>query len=99
VLWEAEDDAVLRFRCRVGHAYGAESLLEAEAEVVEEALWTALRALQEQGHLARRVARRLRAHNLPERAERYERQAVESEQHVSVLREVLLGHHGGEEGE
>src|SRR5436190_21569072 len=28
-LWESPDESMLRFRCRVGHAFGAESLLQA----------------------------------------------------------------------
>jgi hypothetical protein len=36
---------------------------------------------------------------LSQRAERYEQQAIESEQHVSVLREVLLGRDGGKQRE
>jgi two-component system chemotaxis response regulator CheB len=32
VLWELRDGELLRFRCRVGHAYGAERLLAAQTE-------------------------------------------------------------------
>ncbi len=47
VLWEVEDGPVLRFRCRVGHAWSAESLLAQQADGVEGALWMALRALED----------------------------------------------------
>jgi len=99
VLREVDDDALLRFRCRVGHAFGAQSLLDAESEAVDHALWTALRALEERIELSRRIARRLRKRELDKRAERYERQAVESQAHVKVLREVLLGRNGDDAGE
>ena len=35
-----------RFRCRVGHAYGLNSLHEALANYVENSLWSSLQALQ-----------------------------------------------------
>src|SRR5262245_34861077 len=45
VLWEIDDAQLLRFRCRVGHAYSADSLVVEQTEGVEDALWAALRAL------------------------------------------------------
>src|SRR5262249_54080642 len=47
VLWEIQEGDLLRFRCRTGHAYSPETLIRAEDEGVETALWEALRALEE----------------------------------------------------
>lgn len=44
------------FRCRVGHAWTAEALLEARDHEVENALWIAVRSLQEKAKLSRRLA-------------------------------------------
>jgi two-component system chemotaxis response regulator CheB len=90
-LWEAPDEAMLRFRCRVGHAFGAETLLHSQAQRVEEALWTALRALEERRSLTLRVADRLRRNGLTRRAERYESSAEEAAASARVLRDALLG--------
>jgi two-component system chemotaxis response regulator CheB len=38
VLWEVDDGAALRFRCRVGHAWSARSLLDAQGHATEAAL-------------------------------------------------------------
>jgi two-component system chemotaxis response regulator CheB len=56
VLWEMDGEEMLRFRCRVGHAYTASSLSVEQVEVVEGALWAAMRALEEGASLSRRLA-------------------------------------------
>ena len=43
VLWESEEGATLKFRCRVGHSVSADSMLEDQGVDVERALWAALR--------------------------------------------------------
>ena len=89
-LWEAPDEAMLRFRCRVGHAFGAESLLQSQNDRMDEALWTALRALEERRSLSLRVAAQLRSQSGGHRAESYEESADEAERQANVLSDVLL---------
>ena len=91
VLWEVEEDGLLRFRCRVGHAFSPESLLASQSDALEDALWTALRALEESAALAERLSERAggRGHGLA--ADRFAQQAVDAHQRASVIREALLG--------
>ena len=90
-LWEAQDDSMLRFRCRVGHAFGAESLLQSQTDRMDEALWTALRALEERRSLALRMAEELRGRSkTAHQAESYEASAEEAERQANVLRDVLI---------
>ena len=56
VLNTVPDPGVLRFRCRTGHAWSAESLVSQQDTDVEEALWTALRVLEERAEMSRRLA-------------------------------------------
>ena len=45
-----------RFRCHTGHAYSLESLAAAQQERVEDSLWSAVRALEEQAALLEHFA-------------------------------------------
>ena len=40
-LWELQEGELVRFRCRVGHAWTANGLLAEQSEGIETALWTA----------------------------------------------------------
>jgi two-component system, chemotaxis family, protein-glutamate methylesterase/glutaminase len=57
-LWEREQDGLLRYECRVGHAYSTESMLSQQGNSLENLLWSALGALEERADLLRRVSRR-----------------------------------------
>lgn len=59
-LWEFEEGKMLRFKCHVGHAFGTETLRALQSEDLEEALWSAARALQEKAMLSERMAARMR---------------------------------------
>ena len=56
VLWEVKDEDMVRFRCRVGHSYGTDSLARELSMASEAALWAAVRALEEKAAVQRRVA-------------------------------------------
>lgn len=56
VLWELKDSKMVRFRCRVGHSFGSDSLTRELSIASESALWAAVRALEEKAALQRRVA-------------------------------------------
>lgn len=60
VLWEIRNNGMLRYRCHVGHVYSMDSLVSEQANAVETALWSAIRALEEKAALARRMAAQAR---------------------------------------
>jgi two-component system, chemotaxis family, protein-glutamate methylesterase/glutaminase len=90
VLWELNDNDLLRFRCRAGHAYLAESLHEEQSETEEDMLWEAFRALEEGAALARRIAESERERNRAEAAMRYEESAQKIERRATAIQQMLL---------
>ena len=89
-LWEIEDGALLRFRCHVGHAYVADTALEAKTEEVDRLLNTLLRSYQERAALARRLASKERANRNVELARRFARRAEEYEADVEMVRRLFV---------
>jgi len=89
VLWEIDDERLLRFRCRVGHAYSSENLLGGQADAVEDALWAALRTLEENVALLQRMSDRMQRRSQPEMSDRFARRAIRADQRAEVLRQLL----------
>jgi two-component system, chemotaxis family, protein-glutamate methylesterase/glutaminase len=90
VLWEIADPDLLRFRCRVGHGYSPESLGLEQDRAAEEALWAAVRSLEEQASLSRRMAEHWRTRDSASLARELELRAERSEAHALRLRELLM---------
>ena len=87
-LWRLGAGQPPRFRCRVGHAWSPESLLEQQAGAVESALWVALRALTEKSALGRQMADHPgRRHNSLGR--RYADMADEAEHAAALIRRLI----------
>jgi two-component system chemotaxis response regulator CheB len=97
VLWEIEEGGFLRFRCRVGHAFTARHLGAEQRYAVETALWSALRALEENASLYRRMAERTANSYHDLTAERFQERALNTEENARVLRDFLLRVNQGEE--
>ncbi|HEX5727292.1 MAG TPA: chemotaxis protein CheB [Longimicrobiaceae bacterium] len=98
-LWEIREGELVRYRCRVGHAYGAETLLAEQGGAVESALWTALQALKQRAALARQMAHRMERRGNRHSMDRFEDQAREADHRAEVIRKVLAtGRAYGEAG-
>ena len=89
-LWELRNQDLIRFRCRVGHAYGAESLIVHQTQSLETAMWTALRALEEKASLSRQMIDRARRRGNELMAARFELQVQETQRQAALIRQVLL---------
>jgi two-component system, chemotaxis family, protein-glutamate methylesterase/glutaminase len=94
VLWELHEGDLVRYRCRVGHAWSPDSLLARQADGLEAALWTALRALEERAALASRMADRADQRGYDLVARKFREQVGEAEGHAKVIRDVLMSKRG-----
>jgi len=88
-LWERQHGDFVRYECHVGHAFSPDSLAAGQAEDVEQALWTALRALEESSTLRRRMAEHARDRGMTAIADAYEEHAQDSEDRADLLRRVI----------
>ena len=84
---ESAVGGLIQFQCHVGHIFSMDGLASAQAEALEAALWAGVRALEESGDLARRMASR------SERkiAERLIDKAEAMKSHAQLLQRMLLG--------
>jgi two-component system chemotaxis response regulator CheB len=89
-LWEHDVDGVLRFRCRIGHIYSAESMLAMQTDAVDRALWAALRALEERAALTRKLSERARDRDQRAVAVAFDHRATTAEQQAALVRQVLV---------
>lgn len=89
-LWEIREGKLFRFRCRVGHAYSPVSMVEEQSEKAETSLWIAMRSLEENAELYRRMAAKEREMNNTMLANRFEERAKDVEHHVGTIRQILM---------
>lgn len=87
-LFELDRVPVPRYRCRIGHAWSPDSLLDEQAIALEGAMWMALRALEEKSELSRRMAM-TRPQAGTARAERHRGMADEAGELIRGLIEKL----------
>jgi two-component system, chemotaxis family, protein-glutamate methylesterase/glutaminase len=95
VLWEIKDGDLLRFRCRVGHGWTSDGLLDRQHATLEAALWSGLRALEESVALSEQMAQRIERRGNSPIAARYRESAELASRRAAVLRSVLLSTPGG----
>jgi two-component system, chemotaxis family, protein-glutamate methylesterase/glutaminase len=88
-LWEIKDGTMLRYRCHVGHAFTADTVLSAQAAEAEKLLEMLQRSHQERAALARRMAERERREKRDGLAERLEIRAREYEEDALLVRELI----------
>ncbi|MGV0749458.1 chemotaxis protein CheB [Mycolicibacter minnesotensis] len=82
------------YRCHVGHAWTGDALLQARDDEVGNALWIAVRSLQEKAKLSRRLADQVSPGIL---SEHYDTLAREAEHATSVLGRRLAAVYGAPE--
>ena len=90
-LYQIQDGQLVRFRCRVGHAYTAESMLDEKDEALESALYAALNTLEESALMSDGLANRSRDSGHEHAAARFAERAREARKQAETIRRVLTG--------
>lgn len=98
-LWETEENGVARYACHVGHQYGPDSLLAEHGESVEQALWSAVRVLEQHAELRQRMARRAEGAGLQVVAEGFAEDGREYHRQAREIRRLVFGEGEPEEEE
>src|SRR5438552_3658735 len=89
-LWEMQEGDLLRFRCRVGHAFSVESMRDGYSDSIEGALWSAVRILEESAALEQRLADQAIGRGDDVVAERFRDAAIGRTEQARTLRDMLL---------
>jgi two-component system, chemotaxis family, protein-glutamate methylesterase/glutaminase len=89
-LWRMAHD-VERYRCYQGHAFTALGLTSAQAVSAEQAMWSAVRLLEERANTLRHLEVTSRQKSLDAAAEGFAEESRETRQHARTLRNLLLG--------
>ncbi|XHX76485.1 MAG: chemotaxis protein CheB [Stenomitos frigidus ULC029] len=89
-LWQIGQDEPLRFRCHTGHSYTANVFQKEQTQNIENALWSAVRAMEEKVTFSRQMAERMENYNLQKAAAKYDDHAKSLDAEVSLIRGILL---------
>jgi two-component system chemotaxis response regulator CheB len=73
----------------VGHVFSIESLSNAQAESLENALWAAVRSLEDRAAMLKRLAARADGGNHRRSAMTFERQAEEALDRAATIRDTI----------
>ncbi|AIE83588.1 chemotaxis protein CheB [Fimbriimonas ginsengisoli] len=88
-LFELYEDGISHYCCRVGHSYLQESLAQEQEEVLEAALWTALRAVKEHNALLERMATRAESKGFQISARNFRSKIDEGKSQMELLSRAL----------
>ncbi|MBW4419966.1 MAG: chemotaxis protein CheB [Myxacorys californica WJT36-NPBG1] len=89
-IWQIGDEDPLRFRCHTGHSFTADAFLSEQTQNLENALWSAIRVMEEKVTFSRQMAGRMKGHNLQKAALKYEDHAKSLDEEVSLIRGIIL---------
>jgi two-component system chemotaxis response regulator CheB len=91
VLSELKGEGPLRYRCQIGHAYGADIVDRRQEAALERALNVALRIVEERVSLMSRLADDARAQGNNSAALLHEARAKDYKEQAEILRHAVIG--------
>ncbi|MDF2978905.1 MAG: hypothetical protein K0S40_3633 [Actinomycetospora sp.] len=95
-LYDLSEDNMLRYRCRVGHAWSEQSLSSQQDAGIERALFTALQALEDKADLQHRIARSSSTRGSTRFAARARETAHDALHSAALIRDLLADRKDGD---
>ncbi len=89
-IWQIGKEQPLRFRCHIGHSFTANVFLAEQTQNLENALWSAVRVMEEKVTFSRQMAEQMRNSNLTSAATKFEDHAMNLDKEVSLVRGIIL---------
>lgn len=90
-LWEMPDEDVRRYRCHVAHGFTTQCLGEEQRTGMEEALWAAVRTLDERVKTLGVMIQDAEKRGYRRIVDMYSDERKEAKRHADALRELFLG--------
>lgn len=90
-LWELKNGKTNRYRCHTGHAFTEKALLVEQGELIERALWSAVRILEERAKVYHKMAEEAEAGKRTKSAHSYRAKEQETMAEASAIRALVLG--------
>jgi two-component system, chemotaxis family, protein-glutamate methylesterase/glutaminase len=90
VLFELNNDAIIRFKCHTGHCYSVNDLLLKQNKNLESSLWIALRSLEERKKLLSQLSEKNIQRGYHQSGSDYPEKISELQKHVDNLKGVLF---------
>jgi two-component system chemotaxis response regulator CheB len=88
-LWEIEGETVRRYRCNVGHAFTAQTLVAEQGKEIEQALWYALRMLEQRVTLLETLAKAAQQQGRRHSAASFHQRAAEAAGSAESIRKLV----------
>jgi len=88
-LWHIDSDKVRRYRCHVGHGFTAKALLDSQNNALEQALWAAMRTMEEQANITATLAQDETKRGRDRTAKMYQERADVAKSHAEIIRRLL----------
>jgi two-component system, chemotaxis family, protein-glutamate methylesterase/glutaminase len=89
-LWGLREGRLQRYRCHTGHTYGVDSLLSGQGRQIEQALWAAIKGLEQRAQVLLSLSRDEVLQRRVRAAQTFEAEAAQLRHHAQTLRDVLI---------
>ncbi|MVN89396.1 chemotaxis protein CheB [Deinococcus sp. HMF7620] len=90
VMMQIKEGRLTRFRCHTGHAFTSGTLISGVRQMVEDSMWSTVRALDEQVMLLAHLGKHLREAGQPDEADHLHQETQEATERMRLLRRVAL---------